>query len=147
MAVTYILTADTGRVRLYANDTNTSQPAFTDEEWQVFLDQSQENNPKLAAAWGLRTLARDIVRLGHWKEAGVSADAAANEAIRLAIWLEKQAHEVDGVAAAMWLGIPFLGGVSRADVDTRLSDDDRIRSAFARDMHTHGRSTTGGYNG
>lgn len=133
MTATYVLSTSTGKVRLYANDTNTANTAFSDEEWQVFIDQSQDSNLRLAAAWGLRTLARDLARLGNWKEAGVSNDAAADEAIRLAKWLEGQAKIVDGVTYASILAIPYAGGISISDRDTVRDNTDRVKPAFRRD--------------
>lgn len=96
MAETYTLSTDIGKVRLYAKDTNVSNVALTDAEWQVFIDGAPSNNLRLAAAWGLRTIAFDTARMGRWMEAKVAVDAAANMAVTLAEWLEEQAALVDG---------------------------------------------------
>jgi len=97
MADTYSLSTDIGKVRLYAQDTNINASALTDAEWQVFIDGAANNNLRLAAAWGLRTMAFDTARMGRWMEAKVAVDAAANMAVTLAKWLEEQAASVDAV--------------------------------------------------
>lgn len=48
MTVTYVVTTDIGKVRLLTGDKVISDPAFTDEEIQVFL--TQQGNVNLAAA-------------------------------------------------------------------------------------------------
>jgi len=140
MAATYTLSTDIGKVRLYASDTNIANTAFSDEEWQIFIDNAQGSNLRLAAAWGLRTLARDLARLGHWKDAGVSNDAAADMAVTLAEWLEQQALAVDGVTSASILAIPYAGGISVADRDTVKDDSDRVVPAFSRSTHFYDKS-------
>ena len=140
MTTTYDTANDIGKTRLYANDTNVSNAAFTDEELQVFIDQSPSNNLRLAAAWALRTLSFDTARQGRWAEAKVSVDAAAETARKLAAWLEKQAMAVDGISmesAASYLVSPWAGGISEANKDTYDDDTDRIKPAFTVDLHTH----------
>ena len=140
MTTTYTLSTSIGKVRLYANDTNVSNVAFTDEELQVFIDGAPSSNLRLAAAWALRTLAFDTARQGRWMEAKVAVDAAAEMARKLAEWLEKQAASIDGVAptsAAYYLVSPWAGGISKADKDTRNDDDDRVQPAFTVNMHAY----------
>lgn len=140
MATTYDTTNDIGKVRLYANDTNIANAAFTDEELQVFIDGSPSSNLRLAAAWALRTLAFDTARLGRWAEAKVSVDAAAMEARKLADWLEKQAASIDGISpasAAFYLVSPWAGGISKASKETYEDDDDRVVPAFSVALHNH----------
>ena len=99
MADTYDLTTSIGKVRLYAQDTNINASALTDAEWQIFITNAASSNLRLAAAWGLRTMAFDTARMGRWMEAKVAVDAAANMAVTLAEWLEEQAASVDDVAS------------------------------------------------
>lgn len=140
MTITYNLANSIGKVRLYAQDTNTSNAAFTDEELQVFIDASPSSNLRMAAAWALRTLAFDTARQGRWMEAKVGVDAAAEMAKKLAMWLESQAAAIDGVSpssAAYYLVAPWAGGISEADKNTRDDDTDRIKPGFTVDLHTH----------
>lgn len=133
MATTYVLTNDIGKVRLYANDTNADNAAFTDEELQVFIDNSPSSNLRLAAAWALRTLAFDTARMGRWAEAKVNSDAAANMAEKLAKWLEQQAESVDGISpnsGASYLVAPWASGISKAAKDVNEEDDDRVTPSF-----------------
>lgn len=133
MATTYNLTNSIGKVRLYANDTNVSNAAFTDEELQVFIDNSPSSNLRLAAAWALRTLAFDTARMGRWAEAKVSNDAAADHAAKLAKWLEQQAESVDGISpnsGASYLVAPWASGISKAAKEVNEEDDDRVVPSF-----------------
>lgn len=140
MPTTYDTSNNIGKVRLYANDTNVSNAAFTDEELQVFIDQSPSSNLRLAAAWALRTLSFDTARQGRWAEAKVSVDAAASVAMKLAAWLEEQAQSVDGISmdsAASYLVAPWAGGISETSKNIYDDDTDRIKPAFTSDLHTH----------
>jgi len=140
MATTYNTGNNIGKVRLYANDTNVSNAAFTDEELQVFIDAAPSNNLRIAAAWALRTLAFDTARQGRWAEARVMVDAAAMEARKLADWLESQAASIDGISpdsAAYFLVAPWAGGKSRANKDTYSDDDDRVPPLFNLNLHMH----------
>lgn len=62
MTVTYDLSTAVGKCRLLAADTDVSQPVFSDEEWQAFLDWSGEN-AHLAAASGLEAMATDASKV------------------------------------------------------------------------------------
>lgn len=140
MTATYVLSSSIGKTRLYAKDTNVSGAAFTDEEWQVFIDGSPSSNLRLAAAWALRTLSFDIARMGRWAEAKVSVDAAASMAVKLAAWLEEQAASVDGISpdsAAFYLVSPWAGGISIANKETYEDDTDRVLPAFTRTLHQY----------
>jgi len=140
MTATYVLTNSIGKVRLYAQDTNTDEPAFEDEELQVFIDVAPSNNLRLAAAHALRSLAFDTARRGRWVEAKVSVDAAAEVAIKLAEWLEKQAGDVDGVSpttGAYWIVAPWMAAQSRSAKETTVDDTDRVNPFFTRNVHKH----------
>lgn len=140
MAETYNTANSIGKVRLYSKDTNISSVAFTDVEWQVFIDGSPSSNLRLAAAWGLRTLAFDTARSGRWIEAKVSAIAPSTVAIQLAEWLEEQAASVDGISSessASYLVAPWAGGISIASKDTYDTDTDRVMPAFSRTTFQH----------
>ena len=143
MTVTYNTANDIGKVRLYAQDTNVSSAstvAFTDEELQVFIDNSPSSNLRLAAAWALRTLAFDTSREGRWMEAKVAVDAAAEMAKKLAMWLEEQAESVDGIdpgSAASYLVSPFAGGISIANKETYDDDTDRVKPSFGVALHDY----------
>lgn len=140
MATTYNTANDIGKTRLYANDTNISNAAFTDEELQVFINASPSSNLRRAAAWALRTLAFDTARMGRWAEAKVSVDAAATMAVKLAEWLEEQAQAVDGISsgsAASYLVTPWAGGISVASKDTYNADTDRVMPVFTRTVFQH----------
>ena len=138
MTTTYVLSNSIGKTRLYANDTNVSNAAFTDEELQVFIDASPSSNLRLAAAWALRTLAFDTARMGRWMEAKVGNDATADMAVKLAKWLEEQAAAVDGVSpasAASYLVASWAGGISKSDKETYEEDTDRVTPSFVRTLH------------
>jgi hypothetical protein len=140
MTTTYNLANNIGKTRLYANDTNVSNAAFTDEELQVFIDASPSSNLRRAAAWALRTLAFDTARMGRWAEAKVDADAAADMAVKLAKWLEEQAQTVDGISpdsGASYLVAPWAGGISKTSKEAYEDDDDRVTPSFTRGLHYH----------
>lgn len=140
MTITYNLANSIGKVRLYAQDTNTSNAAFTDEELQVFIDASPSSNLRMAAAWALRTLAFDTARQGRWMEAKVAVDAASEMAKKLAMWLEEQAASIDGISpnsAAYYLVSPWAGGISKASKETYEDDDDRVVPAFTVELHNN----------
>lgn len=64
MSATYDLSTDIGKVRLLITDTDTSNTIFSDEEIQVFLDQTAyngENDLRYAAAEALDTMARSEI--------------------------------------------------------------------------------------
>ncbi|MBT9173442.1 MAG: hypothetical protein DDT21_01843 [Syntrophomonadaceae bacterium] len=140
MTITYVLSTNIGKVRLYANDTNVSNAAFSDGELQVFIDGSPSNNLRRAAAWALRTLAFDTARMGRWAEAKVAVDAAASMAVQLAAWLEEQAASVDGISpdsAASYLVSSWAGGINITNKETYEGDDDRVKPAFTRTLHQY----------
>ena len=140
MTTTYTLSTDIGKVRLYTGDNNTSNAVFSDEELQIFIDNAASSNLRLAAAWALRTLARDAARRGIWAEARVNRDAGADEAVRMAKWLEAQAAAVDGVSpnsGASWLVAPWAASVSKAAKEVYEEDTDRVEPAFTRDLHSY----------
>lgn len=143
MAATYNLLSssttvvDRSKVRLYARDTNVDRAVFDDIEWDTFIAASPSGNLRLAAAWGLRSLAVDTARLGKWKDAGVASDAAAEEARLLAEWLEGQAQSVDGEGGTAISVAAFAGGISIADKDAREDDSDRVEPFARSELHDH----------
>lgn len=62
MAFTYDLGTDIGKIRLAITDTTEASPVFSDEEIQVFLDESDGDLDK-AAARALRAIATSLVRM------------------------------------------------------------------------------------
>lgn len=150
MAATYDLNspvtavANRSRVRLYARDVNMDRAAFEDEEWDVFIADAPSSNLRLAAAWGLRSVALDIARLGKWKDAGVSSDAAATQAVDLAKWLEMQAASTDGISTSPVPSVGgYAGGISIADKNSREDDTDRVVPAMRRALHRYPEEVAG----
>jgi hypothetical protein len=62
VTISYELTTDIGKTRLFATDTDVQDAIFFDEELQVFLDATGDA-PMLAAAMALETIASDAAKL------------------------------------------------------------------------------------
>ena len=61
MTATYDITNNVGKIRLYIQDTDTTDTIFTDEEIQVFIDAT--SSLRYAAAMALRAIASSTARL------------------------------------------------------------------------------------
>ena len=80
MAATYDLSTPVGQVRFRIPDTDTSKSIFSDEEIG-FLLESNEDNPLLAAAEALETIAGDPARLVQFSRGSVSGARTTTEDI------------------------------------------------------------------
>lgn len=92
MSATYNLETPVGQVRFRIPDTNVANPIFGDAEIE-FLLKNAEDNPLLAAAEALETIAGDPARLSSFSRGSVSGTrTTADEIRRRASALREKAH-------------------------------------------------------
>lgn len=133
MTFSYDLNTNVGKVRLYALDYNQSSYVFSDEEWTELIQSSPDQNLYLAAAWGLRIIANDLSRLGRWKDAGVGQDAAANQAIQLALYYEQKAAQESGVSPdGTTTGKPWAGSIYVTEKEKMAARGDLVQPGLKR---------------
>lgn len=115
-------------VRFLLGDTDADDPQLQDEEITYLL--TTYSTARLAALNGARALLAKYARL---------VDKAVGD-LRLSL---SQRHEhyqsliAQLEAGQLLLATPFAGGISIADVAARDADSDRVKPAFARDLHEH----------
>lgn len=78
MNATYDLSTVVGQVRFHIPDTNVANSIFSDEEIK-FLLQNAEEDPLLAAADALETIAGDPARLVQFSRGSVSGTRTTSE--------------------------------------------------------------------
>lgn len=92
MSATYDLETPVGQTRFHIPDTNPSNPIFSDAEIE-FLLKNSEDNPLLAAAEALETIAGDPARLSSFSRGSVSGTrTSADEIRRRASSLREKSH-------------------------------------------------------
>ncbi|MGE3510710.1 MAG: hypothetical protein AB7N65_17695 [Vicinamibacterales bacterium] len=119
--------SDLDAVRFAIGDTVSADPLLTDEEIEFLLAATSATvaSASVAAARNLAArFARDVDRqVGNLR---ISASQRAASFRALAVQLE-----ADRVAA-LGTGVPYAGGISAADKDTRYDNDDRVHGSFFR---------------
>lgn len=81
MGATYDLGTPIGQVRFRVPDTDITNPIFSDAEVE-FLLKNAEDNPLLAAAEALETIAGDPARLSSFSRGSVSGTRTTADEIR-----------------------------------------------------------------
>jgi len=119
-------------VRFYLGDTNSQDQQLSDEEIAYLL--SEENdNPIRAAARGAENVAAYYARQVSKSVGGLSLSAGFRMANyqKLAERLWRRAS----MATNGSLAVPYAGGISHADKDSREDNSDRVEPAFSRELH------------
>lgn len=129
MSFTYLgdLSTPLDQTRFLIGDTDPTNPLFVDSEVNGNL--SVWLTP-ISAAIALATAqAAKYARKATMSVDGLSVNYSdlAKQFTALAQQLRKQMVEYPG-----GLGTPYVGGVSRADMESNAQDEDRVRPAFRR---------------
>lgn len=92
MSATYDLNTPVGQTRFHIPDTNLANPMLSDAEIEFLLENAEEN-PLLAAAEALETIAGDPARLSSFSRGSVAGTrTTADEIRRRASSLREKAH-------------------------------------------------------
>lgn len=115
-------------VRFLIGDTNASREELTDNQVQYLLSK-ESNNPRRAAARAAEALAGKYAGVADEKQVGP-----------LRLTFELKAKRYSDLAKRLWSQVastsvvPYAGGISLADKETRELDPDRVDPAFSRRM-------------
>jgi hypothetical protein len=118
-------------VRFLVGDTDTTDQQITDEEITFALSQTS-NDIYRAAAISCRSIAAKYAREVDSSVESIRVAASQRQAhyTSLAVKMEKQASKY----GSSGLGVPLVGGISEADIESVREDDDRVRPVFRHDM-------------
>lgn len=116
-------------VRFLVGDTNTNKQLVSDEEI-AFALASTSDSTYGAAALCARAIAGKFSREVNGRFESIWSDdgSKSKQFFDLARRLDIQAKTAGGLA----LGSPYVGGVSRADMESVRANTDRVDSAFMR---------------
>ncbi|GIV81724.1 MAG: hypothetical protein KatS3mg051_1188 [Anaerolineae bacterium] len=113
-------------VRFLIGDTDTNDQQITDEEIAWLL--AQNGNTYVAAAAACESIAAKYARNVDASVDSARVDASQRQAHYLALAKKLRSR-------AAYAAVPFAGGISESDKDTREDDTDRVEPAFTRDLH------------
>lgn len=126
-------------VRVLVGDTSAAAPDLTDNAIAFFLD-AEGNNVLRAAArsaealQGLYAKKAEERRVGPLWLRSFSDKSTKYAALAKRLWL-RAAKSSGGV-------IPFAGGISATDKNSRIQNSDRVKPAFRRQMMSYPRGET-----
>ncbi len=116
------------QVRFLVADTDATSPVLSDEEINWIISECSSSIPRAALAAAeevLSRLARQVDKsVGDLRISASQRHAQYKETVAR---LRKKAGR--GI-------VPFAGGISKADKETRAEADDRVEPAFTRDLHS-----------
>ena len=129
MVWTYVDTLATPRdqIRWFVGDTDTNEQLVSDGE--ITYASTQNPDVRLAAAEVADAISRKFARQPNVRTQDTTVDytARAKQYRDLAMALREQ--------YALRGAVPFAGGISIADKDTREEDTDRVLPGFTRGLH------------
>lgn len=125
------LTVPLNQVRFLIGDTVPGDPLVEEDAEVLFCLSQKGDDIYLAGAMALRRAATRIAR-----ELGISSSSAVTLDIKQQVdSLTQKAADLESEALKQGGANLFLGGISKADVQTREANTDRVVPAFTTDKH------------
>lgn len=117
-------------VRFLVGDTDCENPLLQDAEIEYLLEQ-ENGNVLMAAYFAAKAIAANFARLSDLSLGDFSISFGARAAA-----FESLAHNLEAQAGKKFAftGIPFAGGISKAQKKTTEQNKDRVEPSFYRDM-------------
>lgn len=134
MTWTYDITTELGKVRLRIGDTNEDDPLLSNEEIQVYIDDTDSD--LMAAIRCVKAIMAKLARDVDVSAAGLNTRKTSRFQQYKELLADLQTGDSGG-SGALVAATPFTGGISKTRQDTADSDSDFRPASFGVGMHDY----------